>query len=388
ILHSFTANPRFADVLESTVPVLRAGRQPLAVKSSRRSSIPGIIHELSQTGMTVYIEPEESVRCSNELVQAEFDYSQEVRKILAALSAELRPSAADLSAALSIMEGLDAALAAAAWGAARNAVFAADCAESGEPPALVQARHPLLGERAVPIDVAFPRGTRVLIVTGPNTGGKTVALKTIALFALLNQSGFPVPAAEGTRLPLFTDIFADIGDSQSIEQSLSTFGGHMKNIAAAVRGADGRSLVLLDELGSGTDPQEGSAVAMAVLDELIARKSFVLITTHHGALKNYGYTRPECANASVEFNQDTLRPTYRLLMGVPGESHALDIAEGSGLPGSIIAAARAYIATEQADVSALITGLSQKHRELDEQADALEKRRLDLDEQIRRTDER
>ena len=207
-------------------------------------------------------------------------------------------------------------------------------------------------------------GKRVLIITGPNTGGKTVSLKTFALLSMLNQSGFPIPAAEGTRLPVFSNVFADIGDDQSLDQSLSTFSGHMKNIAQAVNSAKSDTLILLDELGSGTDPQEGTAISMAVLDELIKRKSFVLVTTHQGILKNYGYTNPCCINASVEFNQDTLSPSYHLLMGVPGESHALDIAQKSGLPTEICKAARTYIATEQADVSALIRGLNRKHVEL------------------------
>ena len=157
---------------------------------------------------------------------------------------------------------------------------------------------------------------------------------------MLNQTGLPVPAAEGTRLPVFSNVFADIGDSQNMDMNLSTFSGHMKNIAQAVNSAKADTLILLDELGSGTDPQEGPAISMAVLDELIKKQSFVLVTTHQGILKNYGYTNPCCINASVEFNQDTLSPSYHLLMGVPGESHALDIAQKSGLPANICKAAR------------------------------------------------
>lgn len=364
ILHSFTGNQKYADILESTVPVLRGGRQVLAVKSARRNGVPGIIHEVSASGQTVYIEPDECVRVSNELVEAEFELDVEIRKILNSLTERLSVYASPLKDALKIMETLDMTEAAALWGKAHHCIWALPSNEN-EPLLILKARHPLLKEKAVPIDVRFMEGKRVLIITGPNTGGKTVTLKTISLFVLLNQAGFPVPAAEGTRLPYFSGVFADIGDSQSMDESLSTFSGHMKNIAKAIRYSDEKSLVLLDELGSGTDPLEGSAISMAVLDKLIEKKAFVLITTHQGVIKNYGYTKEECINASVEFDADSLSPTYRILMGVPGESHALDIAKKSGLPQEIVKKASEYIVSEKADVSALIKGLSQKHTELD-----------------------
>ena len=258
---------------------------------------------------------------------------------------------------------MDTTWAAARWGNENNCTYAVPAI--GEPPLLLKARHPLLGEKAVPIDFYFMDGKRVLIITGPNTGGKTVSLKTFALFCMLNQAGLPVLAAEGTRLPVFKELFADIGDSQDIDMSLSTFSGHMKNIAQAVTGAGKHSLVLLDELGSGTDPQEGTALAMAVLDNLIEKKAFVLVTTHMGILKNYGYTNPLCVNASVEFDTSTLSPSYKLNMGIPGESHAIAIARKSGLPQEVVNQAKNYIATEQADVSSLIKGLNKKHQELD-----------------------
>jgi DNA mismatch repair protein MutS2 len=207
-------------------------------------------------------------------------------------------------------------------------------------------------------------GTRTLIITGPNTGGKTVALKTLGLFALMNQSGLALPSEEGSVLPVFDGIYADIGDEQSISQSLSTFSAHISNISAITYCATENSLVLLDELGSGTDPEEGGAIAMAVLDFLIEKKSRMIITTHHGILKNYGYTREGVENASVEFDGQTLSPTYRIINGVPGESRALDIASANGLDHGIVEKARNYIDEEKSDVSALITGLEQKHKEL------------------------
>lgn len=388
VMHSFISNTKFADVLESNVPVLKAGRQVLAVKSNRRASVPGIIHEVSQTGMTVFIEPEEAVSASNELVEAEFELQAEVRKILVELATKIAPFSDDLKQALKIMENLDISHAAAAWGKENNCVFAKNSESESEPLCILRARHPLLGEKAIPIDVRFLEGKRILIITGPNTGGKTVTLKTIALFALLNQSGFPVPAAEGTVLPVFSNVFADIGDEQNMDESLSTFSGHMKNIARAIRYANEKSLILLDEFGSGTDPQEGAAISMAVLDKLIEKKAFVLITTHQGVIKNYGYTHFECINASVEFNNETLSPTFKLLMGIPGESHALDIAKRSGIPEEIVKKAKEYIVNEKADVSALIKGLSQKHSELDELQQKLEEEQSKIEEKMFRQEEK
>lgn len=391
IMKTFTSDQKLQDVLESNVPVLRNGRQVLAVKSSCQNRIPGIVYEVSQSGRTVYIEPEESVKCTNELVQKENELQVVIKKILTELTFDLQPSIPLFKASLPVMELLDSTCAAAKWGRENNCIFADTCnpfKDDDQPPCLIKARHPLLGEKAVPIDIRFMSGKRVLIITGPNTGGKTVSLKTFALLSMLNQAGFPIPASDGTRLPVFSDIFADIGDDQSLDQSLSTFSGHMKNISQALSGAKSDTLILLDELGSGTDPQEGTAISMAVLDELIKKKSFVLVTTHQGILKNYGYTNPCCINASVEFNQDTLSPSYNLIMGVPGESHALDIAKKSGLPENICAAARNYIATEQADVSALIRGLNRKHVELNKIQKEAERRASDAEDKFNRLKER
>lgn len=376
LIHSFTSNNEFKDALQSDVPVLRSDRQVLAVKASQKNRIKGIVHEVSQTGQTVFIEPDAVVQKNNSLVQEEYRLTQEVRRILKALTFELGQYRPDLESAHTVMIRLDCSYGAARWALETDGIFAATAgsgdSESPEfsSPILIKARHPLLGKRAVPITVEFDRkanggrGHRVLIITGPNTGGKTVTLKTIALLSLLNQTGFPVPASDGTALPVFTGVYADIGDDQSLDESLSTFSGHMRNIARILEKADENTLVLMDELGSGTDPQEGGAIAMAVLDELIKRDSFVLVTTHHGILKNYGYTHPSCTNASVEFDTTTLAPTYRILMGIPGESHALDIARRNGIPGAIMDAAQTYISNNQADISALIKGLNEKHSEL------------------------
>lgn len=373
LIHKYTIDTSLSDVLESNVPALRADRQLLAVKASKQSRVKGIVHEVSQTGQTVYIEPDDIVKKNNELIQEEFRLQEEIKKILLDATEKLSEYRHAFSENLPNMILLDTTCAAAKWGIENNCVYALPCRTENaggkttrEPPLLLGARHPLLKENAIPVTVQFLQNKNVLIITGPNTGGKTVTLKTFALFVLLNQSGFPVPALEGTRLPLFTEIFCDIGDEQSLNEQLSTFSGHMKNLTGALTNAKDDSLVLLDELGSGTDPQEGAAIAMAALDILIERGSFVLVTTHHGVLKNYGYTNESCVNASVEFNPETLKPTYRLIMGIPGESHALEIARRSGLPEEAIARAKQYINTEQADISALIKGLNQKHKEADD----------------------
>ena len=384
-IRRYTSDTSLKDVLQSDVPVLRSDRQVLAVRSGSRSRIRGIIHEVSQTGHTVYIEPEEVVRKNNELVQEEFALSAEIRRIFRELTASLAPFQQDILLAHHIMVQLDGAYGTARWAVNNKAIFAKDLPPESQP-RLLQARHPLLGEQAVPIDIVFPQGCRVLIITGPNTGGKTVSLKTLALFTLLNQCGFPIPAAEETALPLCSGVFADIGDEQSLDQSLSTFSGHMKNIGQMLRHSDGKSLILLDELGSGTDPQEGGAIAMAVLDKLIQQGDLVVVTTHHGVLKNYGYTHPTCTNASAEFDEKTLAPTYRIRAGIPGESRALDIARRNGLPAAIVDQATAYMEGQQADISAMITSLTQKHQEADKLAQDLKREQQSIRDKGRRVD--
>ena len=348
-------NPLLKDALQSTLPALRGDRQVLAVKSQFRGRVRGIVHELSQTGQTMYIEPEDIVEKNNELVQEEHRLQIEIKKILQSLCAKIAPSRDLFKAAHETLIFLDELNATALWAEELNCHFAFENTIS-----LVQVRHPLLGESCVPIDVVFQKDCRILIITGPNTGGKTVTLKTIALCSLLNQAGFPIPAQEGSSLPFFSAVFADIGDEQSMDESLSTFSAHMKNITSMLSLADKDALVLLDEFGSGTDPQEGGAIAMAVLDALIEKDCHVLVTTHHGALKKYGFTHPHCVNASVAFDSESLSPTYKILMGVPGESHAINIARKSGLPEHIMTNAERYLAGGDADVSTIIKALTKK----------------------------
>ncbi|HOX91408.1 MAG TPA: endonuclease MutS2 [Spirochaetales bacterium] len=359
---SFFQDEQSRAMLQSDLPTQRDGRTVLAVKAGSKARIKGIVHEVSATGQTVFIEPEALVQKNNQLVEEEARYQRELLRILRETTAKLHNSYEAVQAARHFLSLMDALYARARYSHLHDGVFAEPC-ETGLK--LVKARHPILGAKAVPIDLQMPDEARTLIITGPNTGGKTVSLKTAGLFSLMNQFGLALPAGYGTALPVFDGVWADIGDEQSIDQSLSTFSGHMRTISAIVAGATGRSLVLLDELGSGTDPEEGCAIAMALLDLFIDRGALIMVTTHHGILKNFGYTKAGVLNASVDFDKDTLSPTYRILMGIPGESRALEIAVKNGLSAEVVNGAKAYLRDERTDVSAMIRGLSAKHQELD-----------------------
>ncbi|MCL1837167.1 MAG: Smr/MutS family protein [Treponema sp.] len=363
----YTGDEDTRRMLQSSLPSQRDGRTVLAVKANFRGRIRGIAHELSSSGQTVFIEPEDVVEKNNEILIENRKLDAEIRKIMLDVTKRIAQYGEELKTFHAAILSVEVLMAKARYALETSGTFAPDNDLSRM--ALVQARHPLI-KNAVPIDLAMetaPKGaeTRALIITGPNTGGKTVALKTAGLFAMMNQIGLALPAAEGTALPVFDGVFADIGDEQSIGQSLSTFSAHITNIAGIIAHCTDRSLALLDELGSGTDPQEGSAIAMAILDRLIEKKTRLIVTTHHGILKNYGYSRQAVENASVEFNAKTLSPTYRIITGIPGESRALEIAGRNGLPADIVSRAKDYLDSGHSDVSALISGLKEKHFELD-----------------------
>lgn len=368
-------------LLQSEQPTMRDGRTVLAVKANYKGRIKGVVHEVSASGQTVYIEPEDVLERNNDLVRAEARLQQEILRVLRETSDRLRPEAGPLSLAVTALSFIDAAIARARYSYANKNCPVQD---GGEGLRLNAARHPLLGPRAVPIDILMDERTRVLIISGPNTGGKTVTLKTAGLFALMHQFGLRLPCDPGSSLPFFSGVYADIGDEQSLHQSLSTFSAHMTNMAAIVRDSGRQSLVLLDELGSGTDPEEGSAIAMALLDRFLESGALTLVTSHHGLLKNFGYSKDGCQNASVDFNGETLSPTYRILMGVPGESHALDIALRNGLDPDVVRGARSYLAEERADVAVLIRGLKTKHREIEELEEERRKRLRETIEEQRK----
>ncbi len=383
VTDSYYRDGELRSMLQSDEPTLRDGRTVLPVRVNFKSRVRGIVHEVSATGQTVFIEPEELVQKNNELVQEEARFRQEIAKVLREATERLREHAEAIARARIIVAGLDGL-----YARARHARVGGLCMarEAGSGFTLRKARHPLLGSKAVPIDVELPEGTRTLVITGPNTGGKTVTLKTIGLLALMNQFGLALPAAPETAFAVFDAVFADIGDEQSIDQSLSTFSGHMRVIGDIAGSATGRSLVLLDELGSGTDPEEGCAVAMSLLDWFIERGCLTVLTTHHGILKNYGYSKEGCLNASMDFDRNSLSPTYRILMGVPGESRALEVAFKNGLPAAIVEGARKYLAEERADVSELIRGLTEKHRALEDMESDRRRRLRDAKEEQRKAD--
>jgi len=386
----YANNEETRRMLQSELPSQRDGRLVLAVKANFRGRIKGIVHEVSSTGQTIFIEPAEVVEKNNELLIENKRLEAEIRRILRELTGRIAGRREVLEVYHSGILFLETIRARARYGFEKKWIFAREVPFGSKEPAgkliLNKARHPLLGRRAVPLDLFMADGIRTVIITGPNTGGKTVALKTLGLLAMMNQFGLALPVEEGTLLPVFDGIYADIGDEQSISQSLSTFSGHMRNIADILSRTTDRSLVLLDELGAGTDPEEGSAIAMAILDHLIEERVRLIVTTHHGILKNYGYTREGVENASMEFDSQTLSPTYKIVMGIPGESRAVDIASKNGLPPELVSRARSYLDEERADVSALISGLKEKHREIEMAAEAGRKENRRLLEERRQAD--
>ena len=365
--------------LQEPIVTLRDGRYVVPVKAELRSQLPGIVHDISSSGATVFMEPLEVVEMGNKWREIQLEEKREVQRILRDLSQAVGERAADIAAAVDRLAEIDLALAKGRLGEALRANelphdgldkhWLAPTGRGGL--RLDDARHPLLsgdnlppGRQVVPITVwaglEGDDGFAALLITGPNTGGKTVALKTVGLLALMAQAGLPVPAGADSRLPVFDGIYADIGDEQSIEQSLSTFSSHMGNIIYILGAAAPRSLVLLDELGAGTDPAEGAALAKAILQHLLRVDCLTIATTHHGELKAFAHATPGIANASVEFDPETLSPTYRLTIGLPGQSNALAIAARLGMPDDVLAEAREAIDPERLAVESLIVDLTRE----------------------------
>ena len=331
--------------LQDPIITLRNGRYVVPVKAEARARVKGIVHDASGSGQTLFIEPLVAVELGNAWREAQVAEQEEIERILDELSALVAANAEPLRETLDALARFDFWAAKAQLAAELDGVRAetTDRAEI----VLLGARHPGLTGRIVPIDVRMGDGYTALVVTGPNTGGKTVTLRTIGLLALMHQAGLHIPADAGSRLPILRDVFADIGDEQSIAQSLSTFSGHLRSITRIVEAAGPGTLVLLDELGAGTDPTEGSALAQALLDHFIRTGALVAATTHYAELKAYAHTTPGARNASVEFDLDTLSPTYRLTIGLPGGSQAFAIAERLGLDGAIVADARSRLSENE-----------------------------------------
>lgn len=347
--------------LQEAIVTQRGGRYVVPVKAEFKGRIQGVVQDQSGSGATVFVEPLAIVELNNAWRQLQLDEADEIQRILAELSAHVSDQGEFITHTVAALADLDLAFAKAKYAHALHAIEPDLVSFEGEQtlpeaaPAhgdlprlkIVAGRHPLLDpQTVVPIDVTLAQEVRMLVITGPNTGGKTVSLKTVGLLAAMAQAGLRLPAGEGTILPLFEQIFADIGDEQSIEQSLSTFSGHMTNIVQILRDCDERSLVIFDELGAGTDPVEGSALARSIMLNLLERGTTTLVATHYSELKAYAHTTPGVANASMEFNAETLTPTFRLLMGIPGESNAFTIAHRLGLTDSIIEQARSLVSED------------------------------------------
>jgi DNA mismatch repair protein MutS2 len=371
--------------LQEPIVTLRNGRYVVPVKAEARGRVKGIVHDASGSGQTLFIEPLVVVELGNAWREAQVAEAEEIARILDELSAFVAANAADLRETLGALARFDLWAAKAALSSEMGG-SRAETVERFEVE-LLSARHPGLTGRVVPIDIRLGDGYTALVVTGPNTGGKTVTLRTLGLLSLMHQSGLHVPAAPGSRLPIWRDVFADIGDEQSIAQSLSTFSGHLRSIIRIVESAGPGTLVLLDELGAGTDPTEGSALAQALLDHFIRAGALVAATTHYAELKAYAHTTTGVRNAAVEFDLETLSPTYRLTIGLPGGSQAFAIAERLGLAEAIVDDARSRLTESQRTFEATLAAIRTTEGETSDALDRARAAELRSVEQLRIAEE-
>lgn len=359
------------DQLQDSLITMRNGRYCIPVKQEYRSKFPGMIHDQSSTGSTLFIEPMAVVNLNNQIKELANEELLEIEKILETLSAQAATYVSDIAYDLELLTDLDFIFAKAKFARATNStrpIFNTDGIID-----IRQGRHPLLEKHSVvPVDIRLGEAYNLLIITGPNTGGKTVSLKTLGLFSLMGQAGLHIPAMEESRLAVFDDIFADIGDEQSIEQNLSTFSSHMSNIVYIVQHATPNTLCLFDEPGGGTDPVEGAALAVSILNYLKSMGARCMATTHYSELKTYALSTDGVENASCEFDVATLRPTYRLTIGIPGKSNAFAIASKLGLPEYIITSAKEQIDSDAVDMETLLADLETSRRSMEEDEKAIE----------------
>ncbi len=382
-----------AKYLSEPVVTIRNDRYVVPALTRYRNKLGGVVHDQSASGQTLYIEPAGVVEYNNRLRQAQIEERQEMLRILAELSALIAPYRHDIQNNERVLGKLDFINAKAALAHDMKASLPLLSRENHVN--LRHARHPLIDpKKVVPNDIKIGEDYQAIVITGPNTGGKTITLKTLGLIQLMGQSGLFIPAEEGSTIGVFDNIFADIGDEQSLEQNLSTFSGHMDNVKAILEQITDRSLVLLDELGAGTDPKEGAALAMAILDQIGSKGSTAVITTHYPELKVYGYDRAKTINASMEFDTETLQPTYRLMLGIPGRSNGIEIAQRLGIDEAVIDEARSLVSGDSQDLNKMIGDLVAQRKAAREENERLtklvadnERTQKELDEKLNRFNE-
>lgn len=375
-----------SEMLRDNLITMRNGRYCLPVKQEYKSSFQGMIHDQSATGSTFFIEPMAIVKLNNELAELSMKEQDEIEKILASISSLCAPETEGLERNVILLAELDFIFAKAKLSKKM---------QGSEPDftenyiQIKMGRHPLIPkDRVVPIDVTLGKDYRLLIITGPNTGGKTVSLKTVGLFTLMGQSGLHIPAFDGSHLRVYHEVYADIGDEQSIEQSLSTFSSHMTNTISILKRADKNTLALFDELGAGTDPVEGAALAISILDDLMNRQVTAMATTHYSELKIYALSTDHVENASCEFDVESLRPTYRLLIGVPGKSNAFAISSKLGLPQKIIDKANSLVDEDAKSFEDVVTSLEQTRKELEAEQEKAAAYRQEIERQKKKLEEK
>ena len=379
ILQKIISSPTYGKILQETIITQRDGRFVVPVKAEHKGDLPGLVHDVSATGATVFVEPMGVVQANNEYVELEAKEQKEIDRILAELSAEAAAHREDIQWDYDTMVHLDLIFARGQLSYRMNGVRP-EVRRDGAIH-LRKARHPLLDpKKAVPIDIELGESFDTLVITGPNTGGKTVSLKSLGLLTLMTQCGLHIPVADRSAVSVYDHVLADIGDEQSIEQNLSTFSAHMSNIVAILREADRRSLILFDELGAGTDPVEGAALAIAVIQHVRGLGAKVAATTHYAELKTFAMTTAGVENASCEFDVESLSPTYRLLIGIPGKSNAFAISARLGLPAAVIESAKEQMSSESVRFEDVLTQLEAKRQ-------ALEKREQEADRLYRQREE-
>lgn len=371
-------NGSYRTYLQDAVITMRDNRYCIPVKSEHKGNVPGMVHDQSSTGSTLFIEPAVVVELNNQLKELAFKEKEEIERILADLSANAGEHTEELANNFRLLTKLDFIFARAGLAADMNAsrpLFNKDRYIN-----IRRGRHPLLDKKkVVPIDINLGKDFDLLVVTGPNTGGKTVSLKTVGLFALMGQSGLHIPALDRSELGIFTEVYADIGDEQSIEQNLSTFSAHMTNTISILKNADENSLCIFDELGAGTDPTEGAALAIAILKHLHDKGIRTMATTHYSELKVFALTTSYAENACCEFDVETLRPTYRLLIGIPGKSNAFAISSKLGLPDEIIASAKEHISEEDESFEDLLADLETSRRTIENERNEIQRYKAEIE---------